>query len=261
MNPSADTTDAPPSARTARHRYRHTEGSASRLRLLTDAGLALAAGGSGAGAAILARALAFLSMDEGLLLYRQDDGLHVHAAQGAVYPVGACLPLAGALHAASLENALPQVGQDVQSRLRIGRACASGLEVLLPMLFGGRNTGVLALIGTRRAPPPNADDLEALQVLATMLAAAQPRSGKQALRTGGAGGAGGNAAPRLAQLTTRELQVFALMPRGLTNAAMAAELGIAAGTVKVHIERILHKLGLRDRTQAAVCAVEHGYGA
>jgi DNA-binding CsgD family transcriptional regulator len=258
MNPSAAPTETPASARTARHRYRHTEGSASRLRLLTDAGLSLAAGGSGAGPAILARALAFLSMDEGLLLYRHDDGLHVHAAQGAVYPVGACLPLAGALHAASLDNALPQIQQDVQSRLHIGRARASGLEVLLPMLFDGRNAGVLALIGTHRAPPPNAEDLEALQVLATMLAAARPHSGKPALR---GGAAAGNAAARLAQLTTRELQVFALMPRGLTNAAMAAELGIAAGTVKVHIERILHKLGLRDRTQAAVCAVEHGYGA
>ena len=50
------------------------------------------------------------------------------------------------------------------------------------------------------------------------------------------------------------------MPRGLTNAALARELGIAGGTVKVHIERILHKLDLRDRTQAAVYAVDHGFG-
>lgn len=253
-------TDAPGTARIARHRYRHTEGSASRLRLLTDAGLALAAGGSGAMAGTLARALAFLSLDEGLLLYRHDDGMHVHAAQGAVYPVGACLPLTGALHAAALDDAAPQVQQDVHSRLRIGRGRASGLEVLVPMRFQGRNTGVLALLGTHRAPPPSAEDLQTLQVLATMLAAAQLAAGNPGMRAAGAA-AGGNAAARIKQLTTRELQVFALMPRGLTNAAMAAELGIAAGTVKVHIERILHKLDLRDRTQAAVCAVECGYGA
>ena len=62
-------------------------------------------------------------------------------------------------------------------------------------------------------------------------------------------------------LTPRELQVFALLPRGLTNAAMADELGIAACTVKTHVERILQKLGLDDRTQAAVRAAECGYGS
>ena len=257
-NPATFTpTAAPGTARTARHRYRHTEGSASRLRLLSDAGLALAGdgGGSAAMTAILARALSFLSMEDGLLLYRHADGLQVHAAQGAVYPVGASLPVTGALHAALLENALPQIQQNVQSRLLIGRNKASGVEVLVPMRFHGRSAGILALITTRQVPPPNADDLDVLQVLATMLAAAYLSASKPAARS-----AGMETAARLKQLTTRELQVFALMPRGLTNAAMAAELGIAAGTVKVHIERILHKLDLRDRTQAAVCAVDCGYG-
>ncbi|KQV82617.1 LuxR family transcriptional regulator [Massilia sp. Root351] len=250
-------TAAPGTARVARHRYRHTEGSASRLRLLSDAGLALAgAGGSSAAmSAILARALAFLSMEDGVLLFRHGDGLQVHAAQGAAYPVGASLPVTGTLHAALLEDALPQVQQNVQSRLLIGRSRAGGVEVLVPMRLHGRSTGILALITTRQAPPPSADDLDVLQVLATMLAAAYLSASKPAARI-----AGMETAAKLKQLTTRELQVFALMPRGLTNAAMAAELGIAAGTVKVHIERILHKLDLRDRTQAAVCAVDCGYG-
>jgi DNA-binding NarL/FixJ family response regulator len=64
--------------------------------------------------------------------------------------------------------------------------------------------------------------------------------------------------PRLARLTPRERQVLALLPRGLSNAALGAELGIATGTVKVHVERILQKLGLGDRTRAAVYAVQHG---
>ncbi|MFP5393699.1 MAG: LuxR C-terminal-related transcriptional regulator, partial [Gammaproteobacteria bacterium] len=242
-------------ARTARHRYRDAEGSAARLRLLADTGLILATQGADVSAmrAILARARAFLSMDEGLLLFRHADGLHVHAAHGSVHPEGACLPATGALHAAMLDNALPEIALDVPSRLRIGRNNGCGVEVLLPMRFHGRCVGVLALINTRPAPRPNADDLEALQVLTTMLAAAHPSAAKPSARE-----PSGDAAAKLKQLTTRELQVFALMPRGLTNASMAAELGIAPGTVKVHIERILHKLDLRDRTQAAVAAYELG---
>jgi len=67
-----------------------------------------------------------------------------------------------------------------------------------------------------------------------------------------------SADPRLASLTRRERQVLALLPRGLTNAALAEELGIAPGTAKVHVERILHKLALADRTQAAVFAMRQG---
>jgi DNA-binding CsgD family transcriptional regulator len=63
---------------------------------------------------------------------------------------------------------------------------------------------------------------------------------------------------RLSLLSARERQVLALLPRGLTNAALAGELGIAPGTVKAHVERILHKLQLVDRTQAAVYAVQSG---
>jgi DNA-binding NarL/FixJ family response regulator len=52
--------------------------------------------------------------------------------------------------------------------------------------------------------------------------------------------------------------VLALLPRGLTNAGLGAELGISTGTAKVHVERILQKLQLSDRTQAAVYAVQAG---
>ncbi|MFS2139122.1 response regulator transcription factor [Duganella sp. Dugasp56] len=249
--------DTPANARSARSRYRHSEGSAARLRLLTDAGIAFADDGNSAAALnmILAKTLAFLSMEEGVLLYRHDDGLHVHAAQGPVAPVGARLPITGALHAALLENALPLVQQDIQSRLRIGRDKAIGLEVLVPLRFHGRSAGILALMSARPVSPPNADDLSALQILGTMFAAAYLADSKPASRA-----AANESAAKLKQLTSRELQVFAMMPRGLTNAAMAQELGIAAGTVKVHIERILHKLDLRDRTQAAVYAVDCGFG-
>lgn len=58
----------------------------------------------------------------------------------------------------------------------------------------------------------------------------------------------------LARLTPREIQVLTLIRSGLTNKAIARELGISPGTVKVHVEKVIAKLGVSDRTQAAVFA-------
>jgi DNA-binding NarL/FixJ family response regulator len=65
----------------------------------------------------------------------------------------------------------------------------------------------------------------------------------------------------LRQLTNRERDVLTLIANGRSNKRIALELGISEKTVKAHVGHVLAKLGVSDRTQAAVLAVQHGLGA
>lgn len=60
------------------------------------------------------------------------------------------------------------------------------------------------------------------------------------------------------ELTARELDVLALIVRGMGNKQIASELKIAEYTVKNHVKNVLSKLGVEDRTQAATSALQRG---
>ncbi|TFB75957.1 response regulator transcription factor [Cryobacterium glaciale] len=62
----------------------------------------------------------------------------------------------------------------------------------------------------------------------------------------------------LAALTDRETEVFLAIAEGLSNTELAERFFLSESTVKTHIGRILHKLGLRDRVQAVILAYEQG---
>jgi len=59
-------------------------------------------------------------------------------------------------------------------------------------------------------------------------------------------------------LTARELSVLQLIAQGLSNKAIARELSLTEGTVKGYVSQILQKMGISDRTQAAMIAVRKG---
>ena len=75
---------------------------------------------------------------------------------------------------------------------------------------------------------------------------------------GGAGGGVDPGAGTLGSLTARERDVLEAVARGLSNRAIADELGITERTARTHVSNILAKLGLASRTQAALLAVQHG---
>ncbi|PZG01508.1 response regulator [Micromonospora deserti] len=80
-----------------------------------------------------------------------------------------------------------------------------------------------------------------------------------ALASGGARFVAPPPAPRPDEvLTAREIDILGLVATGSTNREIASRLFLSEGTVKNHISRILGRLSLRDRTQAALYARDHG---
>jgi two-component system, NarL family, response regulator len=61
------------------------------------------------------------------------------------------------------------------------------------------------------------------------------------------------------QVTRQEKRVLELLAQARSNATIAAVFGISIGTVKLHVKSILAKLGVEDRTEAAVVAMERGF--
>ena len=60
------------------------------------------------------------------------------------------------------------------------------------------------------------------------------------------------------ELTNRELEVLQLVAQGMSNLEISTALGITEGTVKSNMNRILSKLGAKDRTQATIIALKRG---
>jgi len=105
-----------------------------------------------------------------------------------------------------------------------------------------------------------AELVSAIRTVARGDAVVAPRVTRRLLETfaGRLSTPGRPADPRLARLTDREREVLVQVATGRSNAEIAAQLTLSELTVKTHVGRLLAKLELRDRTQAAVLAHREG---
>lgn len=260
-SPALPTADPLPAARAEgggtagawRQQLRRDAGDHARWRSLAEAAAALRTHPEPQRAAevVLDQALGLFSARDGAVLALRGDRWRVQAGRGRALPPGASLP-----------GAWPGIAEQVE-RARSARGADWWLgEPPVPVTAEAAIPGPAGTLGLLSValPPglqPQPEDHATLAALAAMLGAVVADPAPRATRRGRAGGEDA----RLAALTRRERQVLSLLPRGLTNAELAGELGIAPGTVKAHVERILHKLRLGDRTQAAVYATRQGLAA
>ena len=131
-------------------------------------------------------------------------------------------------------------------------------EILCPLRVQGERRGVLSAVSAT-ADFFAEDDLRFLEAVAGWIGIVLHRAelieerARAAIRIGRQ-----EAAAELARLTRRQQEIAALVAEGLTNEEIATRLVIATGTAANHIEQILGRLGLKNRAQLAVWAVEHG---
>jgi DNA-binding CsgD family transcriptional regulator len=131
------------------------------------------------------------------------------------------------------------------------RAWAAWQDLEVP--YEAARVRVLAGLACRQLGDGDTAEMEldaARQVFQELGAAPDLARLARVSRTAAAGAAGG--------LTTREVQVLALVAAGTSNRAIAAELFLSGKTVERHVSNILAKLGVGSRTAAAAYAFEHG---
>ncbi len=107
--------------------------------------------------------------------------------------------------------------------------------------------------------PKEVDEPLALRSEATGAETSQPGATHPGADQAGSGGSGrSREAEQMESLTPREVEVLRLLSQGQTNPQIAQNLLVSRGTVKIHVQHIISKLGVSDRTQAAVRAIEAG---
>ena len=166
---------------------------------------------------------------------------------------------------------------DGEEAVRLAAELKPDVVIIEPQMAGGGGAEAVRAI-TRQIPAPSVIVLSAHPDNELLVAAragglsylakdAEPEELLRAVRAGAQGAsvhdarfaeATEHARPRHEHLTARELDVLTRMAHGQTNREIAADLGLGEETVKTHVSNVLAKLGVSDRTQAAVHALRSG---
>jgi NarL family two-component system response regulator LiaR len=157
-----------------------------------------------------------------------------------------------------LDLAMPRL--DGVAALRELRERAPGARVIVLTSFGEDDRLFAALrAGAAGFLLKDTEPADLVRAIRSARAGHSPLSPATATRVVDELSRGGR--PRAAELLTpRELDVLRLIAHGRSNKRIALELGVAEKTVKTHVGHVLGKLGLTDRTQAALYAVREGIG-
>lgn len=190
----------------------------------------------------------FLELQEGIEVAGE-------AADGAQ-----CAELAAELEPDVILLDLVMPGVDGVGAMELLREAGSTARVLVVTSFTDRRMIIPAIRAGARGYVYKDVDPAALAAAVRSVHAGhvllEPEVAAALLDSGGGGAAesGAQAAP----LTAREREVLVLIAQGRSNREIARALVLAEKTVKTHVSNILMKLGVADRTQAALWAVRHG---
>jgi DNA-binding NarL/FixJ family response regulator len=157
---------------------------------------------------------------------------------------------------------MPEMDGIEATRLIVGRDDAGGPRVLMLTTFDLDEYVYDALragaSGFLLKDVPAEQLVDGIKVIARGEALLAPSVTRRLIQEFSRGAVGRSAPAELEELTPRELEVFQLIARGMSNAEIAADLIVSETTVKTHVARVLMKLGVRDRVQAVVLAYESG---
>jgi DNA-binding CsgD family transcriptional regulator len=209
----------------------------------------------GAAAVLLAVAQVFP------LWWRRRHPFVVAAAVGAAFLGHTLVGTAASAADVSLLFAVDAVGAYGRSRLGMAAVATAGLVIstslaaLDPAPEPPRAVATVTMWALLVAAPMTVGLLRRHRASRPAAAAALPVSARELTAAGVRAAVERSGDPRLASLTPRERDVLVLLAEGMSNADIAEELGFGYETSKKHVAGILTKLGVPDRTRAALFAV------
>jgi DNA-binding CsgD family transcriptional regulator len=187
-----------------------------------------------------------LNIEHSVVAISENAFISIIANHGASYPIGARVPKIASI-AEVFKSPSEFKIQPIQTKqLFLLKESEGLLTFAIPLVVGGQVLGLIAYCTNKAITE---EHISFLQITTSIISLSIQKSTNKSNQEDH---------KILLLITPREREVLALLPKGYTNNEIAETLGISSGTVKIHIEHILSKLDLKDRTQAAVMASKLG---